>query len=224
MTSGTSGAELGAPSGDSVGRVEADLHSRPREQAAARATDATPAPMSAEDQGDFAWRVHASALDWVARVDSKAWIALTLQIATLGTVATLSAADRVLADLPVWRERLLYVGAGLVLAAAVLAASVVNPHLRTRLLRKTAQEAAERDLGGPPSDLVYFGHLKGLTATRIENGLRALTWEVQLGMMARQLQAVSAIAWRKHWLLRGSLLLWLLGAGLLAGIALTRSW
>lgn len=207
--SSISGTELGAPSDDGASRLEEDGHDEP---SSSLATTPSP-PMAPKDRTDFAWRVHVAGLDWVARVDSKAWIALTLEIATLGTVVNLSADGRVLADLQGWSHWLLIAGAAVVVVAAVLAAAVVNPHLGRRRGAKGAAAQA---------DLIYFGHLRRLEDEQISKGLQALTWDEQMGMLARQLKAVSTIAWRKHQLLRASLVLWLLGVLLMTGPALAR--
>lgn len=200
MTGGLSGHDVTAPSDDASSRMEEDVKDRQEEPPAAGDLQA-PA-----GQQDFAWRVHATLLDWIGRVDNKAWIALTLQSAALGIVVNLSVEDRPLASLSGSQLWLFRIGAVAVGIAAVLAAAVVYPHLGGRRRARS-------------NDLIYFGHVRSLTEREVESGLLALTAEHEVAMLARQLKAMSTIAWRKHQLLRASLILWLVGVLLLVGSA-----
>lgn len=71
--------------------------------------------------------------------------------------------------------------------SALFALSVVLPRLRRRATRQEAHHG-----------LVYFGHLRHRSAEEIERRLRMLDHDEELNQLARQLNATSVIAWRKH--------------------------
>jgi hypothetical protein len=150
--------------------------------------------MSDRDGSEFAWRVHDALDSWTAKVDTKASIALAIESAAFGFVVTLSAKEEVLASLHGWRHVLYAGGLGLMLFAVVLALSVVMPQLNRRRAAREWQD-----------NMVYFGHLRHWDAAQLAERLgdaNAPEYEAQL---ARQLVAMSKIAWRKHAWLQWSL-------------------
>lgn len=137
---------------------------------------------------EFAWRAHVALQEWTKAVDQKASIILVFSVA----LATLAGREVFDIDgglynatgLKLWTVRFMGVSFA---ATALLALLVVLPRLRRRAARTEADEG-----------LVYFGHLRHRTAADIEAHLRRLGEDEALAQLARQLQATSVIAWRKH--------------------------
>lgn len=136
---------------------------------------------------DFGWRVHLAIQEWTKSVDQKASIILVFSVAlaTLAGHEVFNATGGLhdASGLRLWLVRAMGLAFG---ASAVLAVSVVLPRLRHRAARRDA-----------PTGLVYFGHLRHRSAADIERHLRTLDDDEALAQLARQLQATSAVAWRK---------------------------
>jgi predicted secreted Zn-dependent protease len=90
-------------------------------------------------------------------------------------------------------------------ASVGLTTSVVLPRLRRRAARRDADHG-----------LVYFGHLRHRSAADIKRHLRRLDDDEALEQLARQLEATSRVAWRKHARLQAGMLALALGAASLA--------
>ncbi|MGW2520015.1 Pycsar system effector family protein [Streptomyces sp. NPDC001617] len=143
-------------------------------------------------------------------MDAKASFALTLESAALAGIVALSDKGRLFGSLHGWGARsLLWTGALLILAGAVLAILVVTPRLRSYATLK--QEAHQ--------SFIYFGHLQFWEAGNLET---ALQQQDMLPVLSRQLINMSKIAWRKHRFVQLSFLLAAIGgafvffAGLMA--------
>ncbi|ARF74877.1 hypothetical protein B7C62_23565 [Kitasatospora albolonga] len=136
--------------------------------------------------------------EWTARVDVKASVVLTLEIAILAGLVTVSTEG----DLSVGGARLvlLVAGACFLVAAVVSAVMILMPRMRVRRMRDEA-----------PHDFVYFGHLRLWDPVALAE---ALGHDV-LNALTRSIVINSRIAWRKHWLLRLSIILALAGGLLL---------
>jgi hypothetical protein len=137
---------------------------------------------------DFGWRVHLAIQEWTKSVDQKASIFLvfTFALATLAGHEVFNDGGGLhhTSGLRLWVVRVM--GAAFT-ASALLAISVVRPHLRRHAVRRDAQ-----------SGLIYFGHLRHRTTADIERQLRTLDHDEALAQLARQLRNTSVIAWRKH--------------------------
>jgi hypothetical protein len=132
---------------------------------------------------EFGWRVHGALDAWTGKVDTKASIALALESAVFGFVVTLTERGKQFADLHGASQRWYYVGAALVLAAVLLSGLVVLPQLNRRKARREWK-----------SGMIYFGHLRHWDPKELATALeREELYEEQL---ARQLVAMSKIAWR----------------------------
>jgi Pycsar effector protein len=154
-----------------------------------------------------AWRIHAALVDWTGKVDTKASFALAIEAAAVAAVITLTDKDRQLSHLEDgWQLGLFSAGVVLLVIGILLSVAVVIPQLRTR---RAADEW--------PSGYIYFGHLRHWSPTALTDRLKGGD---TLDVLARQLVAMSHIAWRKHRYLQLSLLSSVLGAGLilLAGL------
>jgi len=152
---------------------------------------------------EFGWQVHDALDTWTGRADTKASIVLTLEIATLGFVVALTGGKQLFATLSGWRERAFQVGLGLLVFGIVAAIGVVMPQLARRKARKQ-----------PRDGLIYFGHLRHATPSKLERTLTRLSPGDIRAALAEQLVIMSQIAWRKHSWLQVSI-----GAGLLAAVA-----
>lgn len=150
---------------------------------------------------DFAWRVHESLSTWTGRVDAKASIVLTLELAALGFVVALTDGKRLFAALTGWRECVFVVGLVLLAFGILAATAVVFPQLARRKARADWKQG-----------LVYFGHLRRWTPADLDAKLEHLTTEQVRTALSAQLITMSKIAWRKHALLQASVLLGIVGA------------
>lgn len=155
---------------------------------------------------EFAWRLHDGLGDWTARVDTKASIALAIEAATAGFVATLATGDGALANASGWPHGLLIAGVILLAASVIGSVAVVFPQLRGL---KTKAESKV--------DFVYFGHLRHWESGELTKQLASNP--MGLSQLSRQIVNMSKIAWRKHRWLQWSLGLFLASV-LLIGIAL----
>ncbi|MFL0358592.1 Pycsar system effector family protein [Curtobacterium flaccumfaciens] len=151
-----------------------------------------------QDALDTAWRLHASAQDWVGKVDAKASFAFGLEVAVITAAVALTSQGKMFHSLDSWYEVTLFILGMVMLGVAVVVASlVVAPRIRTR---KSAAPTS--------SDFIYFGHLKDWSASDLKNAL--LTGSPLEGLSS-QLVVVSKIAWRKHRLVQASVWLSMLG-------------
>lgn len=161
-------------------------------------------PVDEKDQGlDTAWRVHDALSTWTGRVDAKASIILTLEVAALGFVVTLTAKDRVFAELDGFREGAFLCGAVLLVIAILAAVGAVIPQLRPR----------KTDAAVSRGQFVYFGHLRHWQPGDLATHLGDLSSKQMKQVLADQLVAMAKIAWLKHRCLQVSVL-----SGLVAGI------
>lgn len=141
---------------------------------------------------EYGWRVHGALDSWTGKVDTKASIALAIEAAVFGFVISLSEEHKRLADLHGAEQCFYRVGSSFILMSTLCALLVVAPQLNRR--------ASSRDWR---TNTIYFGHLRHWDPADLARTLRdRRTDEEQL---ARQLVAMSKIAWRKHALLQWSL-------------------
>lgn len=123
------------------------------------------------------YRTHA---EWIARVDTKASILLTLQGISLGAVFTLTATDRPFALLVHWWEVAVFIlGVALLLICIVLAELVIAPRMRTKRPSRRALH-----------DYIYFGHTRWWKASDLQRTLHKSSLEV----LSRQLVILGEIA------------------------------
>lgn len=169
--------------------------------------DASP-PVDKRDQAiDNAWKIHQSLAEWTGKVDAKASFALAAESAVVAGIVTLAGEDRRLSNLPDLPEQLLFwTGLAALVVGVLFVVAVVTPQLRQRQL---AQEW--------PSNYIYFGHLMHWDSDHLARHLHS---DDILPVLARQLTAMSAIAWTKHRRLQVSLVLAVLGSTMVGGAAL----
>ncbi|MEW2194056.1 Pycsar system effector family protein [Streptomyces microflavus] len=159
---------------------------------------------------DIAWRIHAVLMDWMGKIDAKATFALSLELAILTALATLTVADgprplhlhkATIAVAAYW------VAFGLLVASVMLSVYAVAPRLRT--------ENAARDRSG---GFIYFGHLRHWNPAALTE---AISTERVLPVVSQQLVEVSRICWRKHRIVQCSLILAALGFLLATAVVAT---
>jgi Family of unknown function (DUF5706) len=148
---------------------------------------------------ETAWRIHAALLDWTGKVDNKAAFVLGLESAVLASFVTIGNVRHHLLRGPIQLQQiLLLTGFVHLVSAMVLAIAVVAPRMSHR---SSARDWAE--------DVVYFGHLRLWNPVAL---CEELATADMLPILSRNLAAMSRILWRKHLLVRVSLLMALLGA------------
>ncbi len=189
-------------------------------------------------RADAAWRIHDLVSTSVERADTKAWIVVTLEVATAAAIYNLS--DPITDPLGrLSGAALLLYRAGILLVciAALLALLVVFPSLgpRSRLSRWLANDRrsgvadnGQQDVTGgsttgsraQPPGFLYFGHLMDWKDTELRDHLAALSEPTEIAAVAHDVQALSRVAWRKYLFLQRSLCVWVLGvtALFLAGL------
>ncbi len=161
-------------------------------------------PRTAADRAkavDLSWKVHVATTDWIARADSKAWILLGLEGATLAGLITLTAPERSPLSSSGWVQFLFWAGCLLLFSAGLCSLSVVWPQLRRAQASVDARE-----------NVVYFGHLRHWDPAQLSVHLLSLDDAAKVDSISRQLVALAQIAWRKHVLLCWSIALWPVGA------------
>jgi Family of unknown function (DUF5706) len=168
-----------------------------------------PSPLPSDETrplgNQFGWEVHIALQAWTDSVDMKSSIVVVVE------AAVTAAATKAL----VTKTGEMHAATGLRLATAIvallllalavaLALWVVFPRLKPR---RTAASAA--------TGLIYFGHLRARSADDIERALAAMTPAEERRQLARQLQVISDVAWRKHSFLQASLWAFAVGSILL---------
>jgi hypothetical protein len=154
---------------------------------------------------DFAWQIHAAVSQWSGRVDTKASIVLTLELAIIGATTAFSKGQEPLSHLsgaPLLSYR---IGITLLAVSALLAGIVVFPQLRRRRARRNWQLS-----------LIYFGHLRRWEPADLAQRLAELSSQDQLRMLSRQLVATSQVTWTKNHRLQWSMLISLAGVAFVA--------
>lgn len=159
----------------------------------------------APDTVETAWRIHAALGDWTARVDVKASVVLTLELACLAGLLTLSGEGLLPRASHGFAFVLLWCGTGFLLGGAGCAVLVVVPRMRARHMRAET-----------PDNFVYFGHLRSWDPARLG---RALEGDV-LPVLTREIVIASRVAWRKHRLVQCSVALAAAGGLLLFAVTL----
>jgi hypothetical protein len=156
---------------------------------------------------EFAWRVHGALDSWTGKVDTKASIALAIEAAIFGFVVTLSRNGERFASLHGARSDWYHVGLALLLLSVAMSLAVVVPQLNRSASRKSWR-----------SNMIYFGHLRHWKPEELARALREE--RLDEAQLARQLVAMSKIAWRKHACLQWSVAGLVLGAACLIGVAI----
>ncbi|MDQ3739675.1 MAG: DUF5706 domain-containing protein [Actinomycetota bacterium] len=132
--------------------------------------------------------MHAATQDWIRGIDTKASLTLAV-IAAVG----LFAAGQVFSeqgslydpqDEQLWAVRAMALAFTL---SGLSALHAVFPSLKRKRARKLAK-----------SGLIYFGHLRHRSTDEIYAALANVDDDVVLRQLASQLEATSAIAWKKH--------------------------
>jgi hypothetical protein len=155
---------------------------------------------SADSDGiDFAWRVHEALDSWTGKVDTKASIALGIEIAVFGFVVTLSEKPNRLSALKGTDLTLLQAGLASVALSILLALAVVFPQIARLKSRRNWK-----------SNMIFFGHLRRWQPAELAEALRQGPPEEE--QLARQLVEMSKVAWRKHAWLQWSVVSFIAGS------------
>jgi membrane protein YdbS with pleckstrin-like domain len=160
------------------------------------------------DSSDFGWRIHALVDNWTGKVDGKASITLAIESAAFAFVVTQTQKGGEFENLGGTSEWWFRAGLALLLLAAALALLVVMPQLNRR---KSGQEWE--------SNTIYFGHLRHWRSDDLAKSL--VEDQTHPDQLARQLVAMSKIAWRKHAWLQASLVLLAAAVAILVLVAIT---
>lgn len=154
---------------------------------------------------DDAWKIHDAVVSWTSNVDSKASFALAIESGVVAGVIALAGDNRRLSHLSdCWAEAAFWVGVACFVAALLLVVGVVTPQIRS------SETEAEW-----PDRFIFFGHLRHWAEADLA---RALQERDILPVLSHQLVVMSKIAWRKHRLLQGSMVLAVVGS-VLVGVA-----
>lgn len=157
---------------------------------------------------DFGWRVHSLLDDWTGRVDNKASIALAIESAAFAFVVTQAKKGGEFAALGDCEQWWFRAGLALMLLSILLSLLVVLPQLNRR---KSAKEWR--------SNAIYFGHLRHWDPDDLAARLRSD--KPPTDELARQMVAMSKIAWRKHSWLQASLACLAAAVAVLTGVAIS---
>lgn len=160
---------------------------------------------------EFAWRVHGAQEAWTAKVDSKAAIVFTIQIALLATLIAAHGDGRLIEAMTGARRIAAEVGTVTGLLAVLCSGAAVIP----RLGKPDSHERDHKD------HLIYFGHLRHWQADRLADRLQTLSPGDELIQLSHQLIQMSTRNWAKHRCLQVAMLLTLLSC-LLVGLATIR--
>lgn len=164
----------------------------------ARLESAIPYVADAASGESLAWKLHAILQDWIAKVDTKASIVMTLETALLSGLIAFSGAHG--ANYPLIWELLRHCGLVLLFISILVAGAVVFPRLRRQDSAKSWQRG-----------VVYFGHLRHWEAEALAEALNSIDPSSGLRMLSDQLVIMSRIAWNKQILVQCSLLVALAG-------------
>lgn len=162
-----------------------------------------PSAKSDEAGVSFAWSVHEALSTWTGRVDTKASIVLTLEVAALGFVIALTDGNKLFASLSGWVQWAFGLGLLLLGLGILCAMGVVFPQVSRRAAKRGWQEG-----------IVFFGHLRFWKPEHLEKHLATLTAADMRRILSSQLVVMAKVAWRKHALLQAAVAL-----GFLAGVA-----
>lgn len=146
---------------------------------------------------DTAWKTHTMLHEWTAKVDTKASIVLTLEVALVALFVGLTDRGKLLENAfgSIVGAVAGAVGLGFLLLSVALAGWVVFPRL--------ARSASSRDW---KSNTLYFGHLRNWEPDALAEELRRASDDQRLGQLAAQLVAMAQVCWRKHAVLQYSML------------------
>ncbi|TSD93462.1 hypothetical protein FOV72_19575 [Gordonia rubripertincta] len=156
------------------------------------------------DPVDTAWRIHGALADWTGKVETKASFTLSIETALMVGIVTLYSSGRALSELEGPRSITAGVGVTLLAIAMLFAVGVVIPQLRSN--QKLKEEAAA-------GNFIYFGHLRHLEPEAIGNLIN--NSEI-LPILAHQHRRMAEIAWTKHRCVQVSMVLAVLGVGLVS--------
>ncbi len=160
------------------------------------------------DPVDFGWRVHGMLDTWTGKVDNKASIVLAVESAAFAFIVTQTAKGKVFANPGAVGAWVFRVGLALLMLAIGLSLLVVLPQLNRR---RSTKEWAQNS--------IYFGHLRHWEPDQLAKALPNQAAH-QGDQLARQMVAMSRIAWRKHSWLQGSLGALAAAVGLLIVVAI----
>jgi hypothetical protein len=162
-------------------------------------------PATEADGVAFGWRAHEAVQAWTASVDSKASVALIVEVAV-----TAAATKELISG-----GGELHHAIGLHLATAITACTLLVLAVAGALAVIAPRLARRRNARLDSKGLIYFGHLKDQTADQIAERLTNMTPDRERRELAAQLQITAEKAWNKHVALQASLALFAFGTALL---------
>lgn len=174
-----------------------------------RRPERAPEPaMSFDDQAkasiEFAWKSHAAQESWTAKVDTKASVFFTVNVAgVVALVAFRTQADGLLAALQGWRAHFVDIGILACALALIVAGAAIFPLLGSPKAHRTRR------------DTIYFGHLRHRDVDDLADQLAQTTAPEQIKQLSRQLVVMSKGNWLKHRLLQVALLVAVAGYGVI---------
>jgi len=167
-----------------------------------------PTGSSVDDQAkanvEFAWKSHSAQENWTSKVDTKASVFFTVNVAgVVALVALRTQTDGLLALHGGWRPMLVDIGILACACALLLAGAAIFPLLGPASVHKTQHDA------------IYFGHLRHRKPDDLAKQLTTLTTQDQVEQLSRQLIVMSKGNWFKHRLLQLALLVAAAGYGVI---------
>jgi Pycsar effector protein len=177
---------------------------RPRE-----VTNAEPGPSRScgrSSATETAWHIHAAPLDWTGKADTKASVLIAAESGVLASIIEAGTGTHSIS----WSSGSLRIvcawgGICTLVVALLLAIAVVVPR------RYRANPGAQQR-----RDFIYFGHLRNWSPVELSIVLAVNP----IPVLSQNLVAMSKIAWRKHCLVRASVLTAVVGIGLMIGAVL----
>lgn len=143
-----------------------------------------------KEHTETAWLTHQYLTDLIGKADNKARFAMSIESAVLAGVIAISGEGERLGSLEGCMLAIYWIGVLLLVAGILISAVAVFPRLQ--------QSEAKREW---KTGLIYFGHLRHWDASHLAEKLKDTD---MVPVLARQLVALSAIAWQKHRLIQFS--------------------
>ena len=159
---------------------------------------------------EFGWRVHAAQESWTAKVDAKAAIVFTVELALLAGLVSAHAHGHLIDRLHHSARVFAEVGTAFAVLSVVAAGAAVIPRLG-----RTHQHMLDYR-----HRYIYFGHLRLWDARSLADRLSVLTEKEELDQLSSQLVEMSRRNWSKHVCLQIAVVLAFVGAAFVAGAVL----
>lgn len=137
---------------------------------------------------EFAWKVHAAQEAWTAKVDGKAAITFTVELALLAALIAAHGHGKLIDRMHGAGRVLAEIGTAMALLSALCAGMTVMPRLGSRV--KNALQST--------GNFIYFGHTRHWKPADLRDRIARLTQDEELDLLSRQLVVMSELNWAKH--------------------------